>query len=246
IAHEGTAAQVIASAMAFARAQGKTPILVRDGVGFYVNRILAPYLNEAVHLLQEGVAIDHIDQALVRFGFPVGPFRLLDEVGIDIIAKVAPVLRAAFGERMQPVSAIERMLDTNRLGKKTGRGFYRYGGKRSGKEVDESVYRLLGVSPQQEMAAATIVDRTLILMLNEAARCLDEGVIRGARDGDIGAVFGIGFPPFRGGPFRFMDSLGLANVASTLERFESRVDSRYAPAVVVSAMAREQRCFYAD
>ncbi|MDN5869241.1 MAG: fatty acid oxidation complex subunit alpha FadJ [Nitrococcus sp.] len=246
IAHEGTAAHVIASVMAFARAQGKTPILVRDGVGFYVNRILAPYLNEAAHLLQEGVAIDRIDQALVRFGFPVGPFRLLDEVGIDIIAKVAPVLHAAFGERMQPVGAIERMLDTDRLGKKSGRGFYRYGGKRSGKEVDKSIYRLLGVSPRQEMAEETIVDRTLILMLNEAARCLDEGVIRSARDGDVGAVFGIGFPPFRGGPFRYMDSLGLAGVASTLERFESGVDSRYAPAAVVSAMAREQRGFCAD
>ncbi|MCO6441087.1 MAG: fatty acid oxidation complex subunit alpha FadJ [Nitrococcus mobilis] len=244
IAHERTAPEVTATAMAFARAQGKTPIMVRDGAGFYVNRILAPYLNEAVHLLEEGVAIDRIDQALVRFGFPVGPFKLLDEVGIDIIAKVAPVLHEAFGERMRPVSAIERMLEADRLGKKSGRGFYRYGGKRSGKEVDQSIYRLLAVSAQQEMADAAIVERTLILMLNEAARCLDEGVIRQARDGDVGAVFGIGFPPFLGGPFRYMDSRGLDAVASTLAGFESSVGSRYAPAPVVSAMAREPRRFY--
>lgn len=246
IAHGRTAAEVIATAVAFARAQGKTPIVVRDGVGFYVNRILAPYLSEAVHLLEEGVAIDRIDQALVRFGFPVGPFKLLDEVGIDITAKVAPVLHAAFGERMQPVAAIQRMLDAERLGKKNNRGFYRYGGKRSGKEVDEGVYRLLEVTAQKEMADAAIVDRTLILMLNEAARCLDEGVIRDARDGDVGAVFGIGFPPFRGGPFRYMDSLGLGAVASALKDFESSVGSRYTPAAVITAMARDQRCFYAD
>ncbi|EAR23001.1 fatty oxidation complex, alpha subunit [Nitrococcus mobilis Nb-231] len=244
IAHERTAPEVIATAMAFGRAQGKTPIVVRDGVGFYVNRILAPYLNEAVHLLEEGVAIDRIDQALVRFGFPVGPFKLLDEVGIDIIAKVAPVLHEAFGERMRPVSAVERMLEADRLGKKNGRGFYRYGGKRSGKEVDESVYGLLAVSTRQEMADTAIVERTLILLLNEAARCLDEGIIREARDGDVGAVFGIGFPPFLGGPFRYMDSRGLDAVASALAGFESSVGRRYAPAPLVSAMAREPRRFY--
>ncbi len=244
IAHERTAPEVIATAMAFGRAQGKTPILVRDGVGFYVNRILAPYLNEAVHLLEEGVAIDRIDQALVRFGFPVGPFKLLDEVGIDIIAKVAPVLHEAFGERMRPVGAVERMLEAGRLGKKSGRGFYRYGGKRSGKEVDESVYGLLAVNARQEMTDAPIIERTLILMLNEAARCLDEGIIRQARDGDVGAVFGIGFPPFLGGPFRYMDSRGLEAVASALTGFESSVGRRYAPAPLVSAMARERRRFY--
>lgn len=246
IVHERTAAEVIATAMAVARAQGKTPIVVRDRVGFYVNRILAPYLNEAAHLLEEGVAIDRIDQALVRFGFPVGPFKLLDEVGIDITAKVAPLLHETFGERMRPVSAIERLLDAGRLGKKSGQGFYRYGGKRSGEAVDDSVYRLLEVSAQKEMVEATIVDRTLSLLLNETARCLDEGVIREARDADIGAVFGIGFPPFRGGPCRYMDSLGLESVASTLKDFESRIGSRYAPATVLSAMARDRRCFYAD
>ncbi|HET8702174.1 MAG TPA: fatty acid oxidation complex subunit alpha FadJ [Nitrococcus sp.] len=246
IAHEYTAAEVIATAMAFARAQGKTPIAVRDGAGFYVNRILAPYLSEAAHLLEEGVAVDRIDQALVRFGFPVGPFKLLDEVGIDITAKVAPVLYEAFGERMQPVSVIERLLEADRLGKKNGRGFYRYGGKLSGKEVDEGVYRLLGVTPHEEMTDAAIVERTLFPMLNEAARCLDEGIIGGARDGDVGAVFGIGFPPFRGGPFRYMDALGLDTVASTLEGFESSLGSRYAPVAAITAMARDQRRFYAD
>ncbi len=246
IAHEGTAPEVIATAVAVGRRQGKTPIVVRDGAGFYVNRILAPYINEAVHLLGEGVAIDRIDRTLMRFGFPVGPFKLLDEVGIDISAHVAPILHEAFGERMRPNETSRRMIDDGRLGKKAGRGFYRYDGRRRGREVDETVYELLGVAPGKVVSDDEIIRRTVGMMLNEAVRCLDEGILRNARDGDIGAVFGIGFPPFRGGPFRFMDAVGPGGIHWWLEGFRAQHGDRFTPAPGLEARAAEGRRFHDD
>ncbi len=244
IAHEGTAPEVVATVVDVGRPQGKTPVVVRDGAGFYVNRILAPYLNEAVHLLDEGVSIERIDQALVKFGFPVGPFKLLDEVGIDISAHVAPILHDAFGDRMRPVTTSQRMIDAGRLGRKSGRGFYQYRGRKSGRQVDESVYKLLSVTPNTETASARIVERTVLPMLNEAVRCLDEGIIRGVRDGDIGAVFGIGFPPFRGGPFRYLDSEGPAAVLARLQALAREIGMRFEPARGLETRAREGRTFH--
>lgn len=235
ITTEKTDPEVIATTVALGRAQGKTVIVVGDGAGFYVNRILAPYLNEACRLLQEGVAIDHIDRTLVQFGFPVGPFALLDEVGLDISEKVAPILHEAFGERMAPVDVGERMLADGRKGRKSGKGFYRYdrkrgrGGKR-GRPVDEEVYRLLGVTPHAGLSADEIIDRTVLPMINEAVRCRDEGIIRCERDGDIGAVFGIGFPPFRGGPFHYLHRCGESNVAARLQALAEAHAPRFTPA----------------
>jgi 3-hydroxyacyl-CoA dehydrogenase/enoyl-CoA hydratase/3-hydroxybutyryl-CoA epimerase len=143
IATEKTAPEVIATVVDVGRKQGKTPIVVRDGAGFYVNRILSPYINEAMHLLSAGVAIDDIDSALVKFGFPVGPFKLLDEVGIDISAHVAPILHEAFGDRMKPVAEAGKMVEDGRLGKKVKKGFYDYSGRKPGKVVDESVYTFI-------------------------------------------------------------------------------------------------------
>jgi len=230
IPHRGTAPEVVATAVAFGRAQGKTPIVVGDGAGFYVNRILAPYLNEAMLLVAEGVAIDRIDRALLDFGFPVGPFKLLDEVGIDVCAHVAPILHEAFGERMTPPQGMEQMVAAGRLGRKSGRGFYRWHGRKAGREVDDTVYGVLGVRPGQVIGAEAIVDRTVLPMVNEAVRCLDEGILRNARDGDLGAVFGIGFPPFRGGPFRYLDVRGAATVAGRLQDLEATHGGRFAAA----------------
>jgi len=232
IATDRTDPEVIATTVALGRAQGKTVIVVRDGAGFYVNRILAPYLNEACRLLQEGVAIDHIDRTLVRFGFPVGPFALLDEVGLDVTEKVAPILHRAFGERMTPVDVGERMLADGRKGRKSGKGFYRYDRKRGkvGRPVDQGVYRLLGVTPHAKLSAEEIIDRTVLSMINEAVRCRDEGIIRCERDGDIGAVFGIGFPPFRGGPFHYLHRCGEGNVAARLQALAEAHGPRFTPA----------------
>lgn len=247
IATEQTSPEVIATTVAMGKRQGKTVIVVKDGAGFYVNRILAPYMNEASHLLKEGVAIDRIDQALTRFGFPVGPFALLDEVGIDVGSKVGPILYEAFGERMQPADAADKLLADGRYGRKSKKGFYKYEGSREGeKQVDQSVYTLLGIVPDKQLPAEEIVDRCVLLMINEAARCLDEGVIRSTRDGDIGAVFGIGFPPFRGGPFRYADSRGIKAIVARLREFEAAHGMRFAPAELLVRMADEDRKFYQD
>jgi 3-hydroxyacyl-CoA dehydrogenase/enoyl-CoA hydratase/3-hydroxybutyryl-CoA epimerase len=292
IATEQTEAEVIATVAEFGRAQGKTVIVVKDGAGFYVNRILAPYINEAGTLLESGVAIDQIDQALVQFGFPVGPFALLDEVGIDVGSKVAPILHEAFGERMKPAKAAQLLVREGRLGKKSKRGFYIYDAKdntlaklrnagvlekiraagklenikklgsletykelknknkpqvkKTQKQVDVSVYKLLGVTPDAAMDDSEISERCVLLMLNEAARCLAEDVIRSPRDGDIGAIFGIGFPPFLGGPFRYMDSLGIAEIVDKLQDYQQRLGERFAPAGILLEMAEQNKTFYPE
>lgn len=244
IAHEKTSDQTISTTVEFAKKQGKTPVVVKDGAGFYVNRILAPYMNEAANLILEGEPIEHIDKSLVKFGFPVGPVKLLDEVGIDVGTKIIPFLVEEFGERFTAPAAFDKVLNDGRKGKKNKKGFYLYEGKKPGKEVDESIYSLLGLSPSSKHSEKEVAERCVMMMLNEAARCLDEGVIRNARDGDIGAIFGIGFPPFLGGPFRYMDTLGIKHVVSRLEHYTSSVGDKFAPAEVLVKMAENDQTFY--
>lgn len=245
IATDKTADWVIATCVELGKKQGKTPIVVNDGAGFYVNRILAPYVNEAGILLSEGVAVEKLDKAMVNAGFPVGPITLLDEVGIDVATKVAPILEDAFGERMATPKAFDKLKDDDRKGKKNGRGFYKYDGQSKGKkDVDESVYEVLGVSHDKQVNEHEIAERGLLLMANEAARCLDEGIIRSARDGDIGAIFGIGFPPFKGGPFRYMDNLGIDHIVERLEHYQNLYGDRFAPAEVLVKMQSNSEKFH--
>ncbi|MEE4244999.1 MAG: fatty acid oxidation complex subunit alpha FadJ [Kangiellaceae bacterium] len=242
-----TSDQVIATCVEFGKQQGKTVIVVNDGAGFYVNRILAPYMNEAGRLLSEGVAIDKIDKALVDAGFPVGPITLLDEVGIDVATKVAPILTDAFGDRMAAPATFGKLTEDNRKGKKNGRGFYLYnqsGGKSSKKMVDESVYQLLGVQPTKAIADNEIVERCLLLMVNEAVRCFDESIIRNAQEGDIGAIFGIGFPPFLGGPFRYIEQKGINNLVAQLNQLAEQHGARFKPADLLVKYAESGQSFY--
>ena len=242
IPHEGTSEDVIARTVSFARKQGKTPIVVKDKAGFYVNRILAPYVNEAANLLLAGEPIEKIDQALVEFGFPVGPLALLDEVGVDIGSKIAPILEKELGERFKAPDAFARMIEAKRLGRKTGRGFYNYQGKK-GKQVDESVYELLGITTSPKLNKQEIANRCVAQMLNEAARCLDEGIVRNARDGDIGAIFGIGFPPFMGGPFSYIDKKGASKLCSELSTYA--VDNpAFTPAEALVAKSESGKGYY--
>ncbi|HAT1619094.1 TPA: fatty acid oxidation complex subunit alpha FadJ [Raoultella planticola] len=248
IPHQHTDPQTIATVVKLAKMQGKTPIVVADKAGFYVNRILAPYINEAMRLLVEGEPIDHIDKSLVKFGFPVGPIQLLDEVGIDTGTKILPVLEAAWGERFSPpANIIDAILNDDRKGRKNSRGFYLYEtkGRTSKKRPDAAVYSLLGVSaPHTRLSAQQIAERCVMMMLNEAARCFDEQVIRGARDGDIGAVFGIGFPPFLGGPFRYMDQLGAGEVVAILQRLAAQYGPRFTPCENLLRMAGQGETFW--
>ena len=220
-------------------------IVVRDGAGFYTSRILGPYLNEASFLIAEGVPIEQIDAALVAWGFPVGPVALLDEVGIDVGAKVAHILSEAFGARMAPPPGIEALLKDERFGKKNQRGFYDYLAAGKGQRVvDASVYALLGVRPERTLPAEEIAQRCALQMINEAAYCFGEGILRCARDGDVGAIFGLGFPPFRGGPFHYLDAVGAADVVRRLEAYASLLGARFTPAPVLTELAKTRGSFY--
>ncbi|MFD1804745.1 fatty acid oxidation complex subunit alpha FadJ [Mixta tenebrionis] len=244
IPHQGTADATVAAAVALAKRQGKIAIVVADRPGFYVNRILAPYINEAMRCVLEGEPIEKVDEALVKFGFPLGPVRLLDEVGIDVGTKIMPVLEQAWGERFAAPQAFAAVLNDNRKGRKNRRGFYRYDGAGKGKRADKAIYPLLHIQPQHRLDGALIAQRCVMMMLNEAARCLDEGIVRSARDGDIGAVFGIGFPPFLGGPFHYIDRLGAANVVNTLGNLMHQYGDRFAPCAALRARAGEGEKFY--
>ncbi len=240
---ERTDAGTIVSAVRFGRSMGKTVIVVHDHPGFWVNRILSPYLNEAGVLIEEGVPVELIDRAMTRWGFPVGPVALLDEVGLDVAQKASKVMHGAFGERLTPSAVVGRMLEDNRLGRKNARGFYVYHeGHKTG--VDERVYRVLGVKPLEGFTPEAVQQRLVYLMLNEAALAYGEGVVRSARDGDIGALFGIGFPPFRGGPLRLMDEIGADQVVETLERLQTAHGARFAPAPILQQMAAGGERFY--
>ncbi|QUM81550.1 fatty acid oxidation complex subunit alpha FadJ [Moritella sp. 5] len=246
ITHEGTSDQTISTTVEFARKQGKTPIVVKDGAGFYVNRILAPYMNEAARIILEQEPIEVVDKALVDFGFPVGPVTLLDEVGIDVGAKIGPILTKELGSRFEAPAAFDKLLADDRKGRKNEKGFYLYGkkAKKGKKQVDESIYKLFNLKPEATMDPKALAERAVLLMLNEAARCLDEGILRSARDGDIGAIFGIGFPPFLGGPFNYMDSIGIAELVDKLERHQDKYGERFAPCESLIAMAKEDKKFY--
>lgn len=242
---EQSSAETIATAVDFGRKMGKTVIVVRDHPGFWVNRILTPYLNEAAHLLAEGVPIELIDSTMVKWGFPVGPVTLLDEVGLDVAAKAGKVMHEAFGERLRPNDVVSRMTADNRLGRKNGRGFYHYHkGHKTG--VDDKTWEILGVHKQEKSSPVTIVQRLVYIMLNEAAMAADDRVVRSPRDGDIGAIFGIGYPPFRGGPLRYMDELGAVNVVDTLRQLATAYGERFTPAPSLVEMATEARRYYPD
>ncbi|MEI6860427.1 MAG: fatty acid oxidation complex subunit alpha FadJ [Shewanella sp.] len=246
IAHKATSPETIATTVAFARKQGKTPIVVQDGAGFYVNRILALYMNEAAQLLLEGQSVEHLDNALVKFGFPVGPMTLLDEVGIDVGAKISPILETELGERFKAPAAFDKLLNDDRKGRKNGKGFYLYGGKgkKKAKQVDESVYQVLGLKPGVNGELSEVAQRCVVQMLNEAVRCLEEGIIASPRDGDIGAIFGIGFPPFLGGPFHYVDTLGADVLVATLEAYQAKHGNRFAPCDRLKEMAASHQRFF--
>lgn len=242
IPHETTSEETISTVVALAKKQGKTPIVVKDKAGFYVNRILAPYMNEAAHILLANEPIEQLDGALLDFGFPVGPITLLDEVGVDIGAKIMPILVNELGERFKGPDVFDTLLNDGRKGRKSGKGFYTYKGKK--KEVDKSVYKLLNLTPKSKLSDNDIALRCVLPMLNEAVRCLDDGIIRSPRDGDIGAIFGIGFPPFLGGPFRYMDQFGLKELVEKMNEFASKYGDRYAPCDGLLTRAGEGRNFY--
>jgi 3-hydroxyacyl-CoA dehydrogenase/enoyl-CoA hydratase/3-hydroxybutyryl-CoA epimerase len=245
-----TSDEVVATAVAVGKRQGKTVIVVNDGVGFYTSRVLGPYMNEASYILFEGAPVALIDQALTSWGWPVGPLTLVDEVGMDVAHHVGPIMVAAFGERMAPPPAVARLIDDGRKGRKNEKGFYLYGDaakkKGKGKHVDESVYAALGLAlpKKSPVGLAEIQERCNLQFLNEAMHCFGEGILRSARDGDIGAIFGLGFPPFHGGPFRYVDALGPPQVLDRMRRYRDRFGLRFEPAPALIELAGSGKRFH--
>ena len=244
IAPEGADPAAVNTVFAFTRKLGKTPILVKDAPGFLVNRLLMFYSVEALWLLDEGYKIEDLDRVMVDWGMPMGPMALTDEVGIDVATKVAHILHEAFSDRLPLPAWLDKAPESGRLGAKNKKGFYRYEG-RERKEPDPAVYPLLGLQPRVESPdPGMIADRMVLPMVNEAARCLEEGVVRSAGDLDLALIFGTGFPPFRGGLCRWADQEGLGRIIATLERFESAVGDRFRPSEALRKTA-EAGGFYA-
>jgi 3-hydroxyacyl-CoA dehydrogenase/enoyl-CoA hydratase/3-hydroxybutyryl-CoA epimerase len=247
-----TAPEVVATAVAIGKRQGKTVIVVNDGTGFYTSRVLGPMMSEASYLLTEGVSVEAIDHAMTAWGWPVGPVTLLDEVGIDVAAHVGPIMLAAFGARMEPPPTMAKLAADGRKGRKNERGFYLYGAAAKklgkGKHVDVSVYGVLGLpvpsKKSSPVAPEEIQMRCSLQLVNEALHCLGEGILRSPRDGDVGAIFGLGFPPFRGGPFRYVDNVGAAEILRRIEGYEQRFGKRWSPAPVLVEMAKAGRRFH--
>lgn len=235
-----TSDKTIATVVALAKEAGKTPIVVGDCAGFLVNRILLPYINEAVRMFEEGADFERIDSLILDFGMPMGPFTLADEVGLDVGYKVAKVLEEAYGERMKVSSILDRVYQQMQLlGKKSGKGFYIHGKKR---EANEEVKRL--VYSKRQFDEKEIVDRALLIMVNEAAMCLQEGIVDNAQYLDMAMVMGTGFPPFRGGLLRYADAVGIESVVITLESLARNHGIRFAPAKLLLDMAKEKKTFY--
>ena len=242
IATDKTADWVTATAVQVGKDQGKTVIVVNDGPGFYTTRVLAPYSVEAGFLLAEGATVEAIDDAMMSWGFPVGPLLLGDEVGIDVAAHVAHTMRDAFGERMTGPDIMDALIADGRKGRKNSSGFYLYEKGERG-DVDDSVYEVMGLGERSTVPESEIQERISLAFINEAARCLEEGILRSARDGDIGAVFGVGYPPFRGGPFFTVDAMGADVVVAALERLASDHGPRFEPAEILREYAKDGKRF---
>ena len=239
-----TSALALETALRFVKGIGKLPVIVRDRPGFLVNRILTPYLSEAGRLFQEGYAVADIDNALERFGMPMGPLRLIDEVGLDVGRHVATDLAARLTTPQgRPVPAMDEMIARKWFGKKSGQGFYVHAGK--GKPtLNVDVERLPGVAARRPADAKLFLDRLILPMINEAARVLEENVVEAPEDVDFGMIMGSGWAPFRGGPLRYADSLGAAKIVTDLESLAGRFGESFRPSARLQSMAAGGRRFY--
>ncbi len=226
--------------------QGKTVIVVGDGPGFYTTRILTAFTREALYLLHDGASIESVDHALKAFGFPVGPITLIDEVGIDVGAHISRgSLSTLFSDRgIETDPTIQKIADAKLFGRKSGQGFYLYPKSKSKKKsVNESIYDFFSNS-RKSFIEHEIQERVAYAMINEAAYCLQEGIIASPTDADLGAVLGLGFPPFQGGPFNYCDSIGSGKICDALNQYEDRFGARFTPSEVLKEAAENNRKFY--
>jgi 3-hydroxyacyl-CoA dehydrogenase/enoyl-CoA hydratase/3-hydroxybutyryl-CoA epimerase len=228
-------------ALAFARQIGKLPVLVQDSPGFLVNRVLFPYLLDAAEMFQNGVSAQEIDGALLEWGMPMGPLRLIDEIGIDITVDIAATLEKAFGARDHAPEILQKMYAEKILGRKTGAGFYKYEGKQQSPNDALQQWRQ---ESGEKFGLENITNRLVYLMVNEAARCLEEKVVATPEDADYGMVLGTGFPVYRGGPLRYAESVGLKKVATDMDGIHSRAGEKFAPCDLLRQHAQDGTTFY--
>lgn len=250
IVTDQTADWVTATCLELGIRQGKTCIVVKDGPGFYTTRILAPYTNEALLLMEEGADALQIDRALKKFGFPVGPITLIDEVGIDVGAHITKgELTQEFIKNREGAKisqAVVKLYEAGFYGRKNKKGFYQYdeNGKKISGKINEEVYKFFGGGERKKFTDEELQQRMAMAMVNEAAQCLQDGILGNPLDGDVGTVFGLGFPPFRGGPFRYVDSLGAKAAVELMEQLAAKHGARFKPAQVLVDKANKGEGFY--
>lgn len=238
-----TSPEVVQRSVEFVQQLGKLPVVVKDSPGFLVNRVLMPYLIEAGHLFENGARVEDVDEAMLEFGMPMGPLRLIDEVGVDVANHVADTIAKNFSPRLTNPALLEKMTKANLLGRKGGRGFYVYGGK--GRErVNPDTETLRAGSSVAGLNRKELQARMVLLMINEAARCLEENLVAEAADVDFGMIMGTGFAPFTGGPLRFADHAGVQKIVQDMNELAARGGERFAPCALLAEMARQNQSFY--
>jgi len=239
-----TAAATLDTALQFVKKIGKLPVVVEDSPGFLVNRVLMPYLIEAVNLFDEGCAVDVLDECMLQFGMPMGPMRLIDEVGLDVAQHVAVDLANRLPHQSNKSDTLQKMLDQGWMGRKSGKGFYVYpkGSKKS--VLNTELTGILNHTGSVEYTAEAVVDRMVLAMVNEAARCLEEHVVAAPEDVDFGMIMGTGWAPFRGGPLRYADSLGAETVVTRLQELAKDNGALFKPCQLLQALAKNQSGFY--
>jgi len=229
----------------FARQIGKLPVVVKDSPGFLVNRILVPYLLEAGLLFENGAGARDIDETMLDFGMPMGPLRLIDEVGVDIAADVAATLAARFGDRLRVPELLAKMISKGWLGRKSGRGFYVYSGKKK-ERPNPDMASLCRSQTAAELKRVELQKRLSLLIVNEAARCVEEKISDGPEAVDFAMVMGTGFAPFRGGPLRYAEAFGLRRAVDELDRLNVLAGPQYTRCDLLEQLAAEGRSFYED
>jgi 3-hydroxyacyl-CoA dehydrogenase len=220
--------------------QGKTVVVVKDGPGFYTTRILSALTHEAIQVLKLGASIESIDSAMKDWGFPVGPLSLLDEVGIDVAAHIARGdLGTMFKERgIEEDDSVEKLFKAKLLGRKSSKGFYNYP-KKGRKTVNTDIYKYFGGEDRKKIDKVKIQNQIGLAMVNEALLCLQEGIISSAADGDLAAILGLGFPPFTGGPFSYVNAQGADTILTTLDKLQDEFGLRFKPADILVKHAKK-------
>lgn len=229
IPHETTSQKAIATAIHFAIQQGKIPMLVADKEGFFINRILTPFLLEAIECLSEGEGIEFIDRSLQEFGFKIGPLAMIDDIGLDIIVKSNPAMVEQLGKRFALPSSIPSLMGDDRKGRKNKRGFYLYDSKGQRTQEDKSIYHTMEIIMRNELEAQEIARRCVLRMINEACWCLQDNVIRSTDEGNVASVLGFDFPDFRGGIYAYIEKVGAKEIVHQLRKHAQRYGERFTP-----------------